>query len=155
MATVVSNSRPSTATTVWSTGDFPGMRVPQYADWCSEDGRDKPTNYPRDSIAYTSTHDTDTAVGYYRDLPERQRDCLRYALATDGEEVHWDLIEAVWDSEATIAMTTMQDLLGLGSDARFNVPGTGADNWRWRITDEALDQDIADRLGALTASTLR
>jgi len=135
--------------------EFPGMRVPQYADWCSEGNRDKPVNYPHDAVGYTSTHDTDTAVGYYRTLDERQRECLGYALATDAEEVHWDLIEAVWDSDAVIAMTTMQDLLGLGSEARFNTPGTAEGNWQWRVTEEALDDGVATRLAGITTATLR
>jgi len=134
---------------------IPGMRVPQYADWCSEDSRDKPVNYPRDAVAYTSTHDTDTAVGYYESLGDEQRDCLHYALATDGSEIHWSLIEAVWDSEANIAMTTMQDLLGLGSDARFNTPGTAEGNWRWRVTEAALTDDVATELAGITTATLR
>jgi len=134
---------------------IPGMRVPQYADWCSEDSRDKPVNYPRDAVAYTSTHDTDTAVGYYESLGDEQRDCLHYALATDGSEIHWSLIEAVWDSEASIAMTTMQDLLGLGSDARFNTPGTAEGNWRWRVTEAALTDDVATELAGITTATLR
>jgi len=134
---------------------IPGMRVPQYADWCSEGNRDKPVNYPADAVAYTSTHDTDTAVGYYRDLTERQRECLHYALATDGAEIHWDLIEAVWDAEATLAMTTVPDLLGLGSEARFNTPGTATGNWDWRVTGEQLDEGVADRLAGVTTATLR
>jgi len=134
---------------------LPGMRVPQYADWCSEGSRDKPVNYPRDCVAYTATHDTDTAVGWYRDLPERQRECLHYALATDGEAIHWDLIEAVWDSDAVLALTTLPDLLGLGSDARFNTPGTTHGNWQWRVTDEQLDPELADRLAGVTAGMLR
>jgi len=129
---------------------FPGMRVPHYADWCTADSRDKPENFPEDAAAYTATHDTDTTVGWYRDLPERQRDCLHYALSTDGEEIHWDLIEAVWNSNAILAFTTMQDLLGLDSHARFNTPGTAEGNWDWRLTREGLDDDVAERLRYLT-----
>ena len=133
----------------------PGMRVAQYADWCSADSRDKPVNYPHNAVGYTSTHDTDTAVGYYDDLGDEQRDCLHYALATDGEAVHWDLLEAVWDSEAVLAMTTVQDLLGLGSEARFNTPGTAAGNWRWRVTEDALTDELAGKLAGITAAALR
>jgi len=135
--------------------DFPGMHVPLYADWCSEHSRDKPTNYPESNVAYTSTHDTDTVRGWYGNLSDRQRECLHYALATDGEEIAWDILEAVWDSDARIAMTTVPDLLGLGSEARFNVPGTVAGNWRWRVRSGALEDDVADRLAGITISTLR
>jgi 4-alpha-glucanotransferase len=129
---------------------FPGMRVPHYADWCAAGSRDKPSNYPENCVAYTSTHDTDTAVGYYGDLPERQRDCLHYALNADGSEFHWTLIDAVWNSNAVLAFTTVQDLLGLDSHARFNTPGTAEGNWSWRVTREGLADDVADRLATLT-----
>ncbi|WP_424000386.1 4-alpha-glucanotransferase [Haloarcula salina] len=135
--------------------DFPGMRVPQYADWCEEGHMYQPMHYPEQSVGYTSTHDTDTVVGYYRDLSDRQRDCLHYNLGTDGSEIHWDLIEAVWNSNAGVAMTTVQDLLGLGSDARFNVPGTATGNWQWRVTEDGLDADIAERLRQVTDRTIR
>ena len=115
--------------------DFPGMRVPVYADWCAEHDRYKPTDYPENCAAYTSTHDSNTVQGWYDDLPGEQRDCLQYALASDGEDVAWDLVEAVWHSEARLAFTTMPDLLGYGSEARFNTPGTTEGNWRWRVTE--------------------
>jgi 4-alpha-glucanotransferase len=129
---------------------LPGMRVPHYADWCTADSRDKPSNYPDNAVAYTSTHDTDTAIGYYQSLDDRQRDCLHYALSTDGSEFNWTLIDAVWNSNAVIAVTTMQDVLGLDSHARFNTPGTETDNWNWRVTREGLDADAAERLATLT-----
>jgi len=134
---------------------IPGMRVPQYADWCAKRHRYKPACYPRDCVAYTATHDTDTVVGYYRGLDAEQRACLEYALGTDGSGIAWDFIDAVWNSEATLAVTTVPDLLERGSEARFNVPGTAAGNWRWRVGADELDDDVADRLAALTAATLR
>jgi len=135
--------------------DLPGMRVPHYAGWCREGDMYQPMHYPEDCAGYTSTHDTDTAVGYYRDLPPEQRECLRYNLGTDGEEIHWDLIEAVWNSNAVLALTTVQDLLGLGSEARLNTPGTAEGNWRWRVTSGALDPAVADRLRRVTDATVR
>ena len=135
--------------------DFPGMRVPQYADWCEQGHMYQPMHYPESSVAYTSTHDTDTIVGFYRELGDRQRDCLKHNLGTDGVEIEWDMIEAVWNSNAVIAMTTVQDLLGLDSDARFNVPGTAKGNWRWRVTEHGLSDDIAERLRQVTDITIR
>jgi 4-alpha-glucanotransferase len=135
--------------------DFPGMRVPQYADWCEQGHMYQPMHYPESSVAYTSTHDTDTIVGFYRELGDRQRDCLKHNLGTDGVDIEWDMIEAVWNSDAVIAMTTVQDLLGLDSDARFNVPGTATGNWRWRVTEHGLNDDIAERLRGITDYTIR
>jgi 4-alpha-glucanotransferase len=135
--------------------DFPGMCVPQYANWCEGGHMYQPMNFPEQSVAYTSTHDTNTIVGYYRELNDRQRDCLEYNLDTDGDEIHWDMIEAVWNSNAVVAMTTMQDLLGLDSDARFNTPGTAKGNWGWRVTENGIDPDIAERLRQITDWTIR
>lgn len=135
--------------------DLPGMRVAQYADWCEGGHMYQPMHFPENTVGYTSTHDTDTVVGYYRDLSDRQRNCLQYNLGTDGDEPHWNLIEAVWNSDARVAMTAMQDLLGLGSEARFNEPGTTADNWTWRVTDAELDPDVSERLWEVTDRTLR
>jgi 4-alpha-glucanotransferase len=135
--------------------DLPGMRIPQYADWCAEDHFYQPHTYPEDVVAYTGTHDTDTAVGWYRSLGDEQRDCLHYYLATDGQEIHWGLLDAVWGSSAGLAIAPIQDVLGLGSDARFNTPGTTSGNWDWRITREGLDEDVARRLWGLTDHHLR
>ncbi|WP_324758046.1 4-alpha-glucanotransferase [Haloarcula montana] len=135
--------------------DFPGMRVSQYADWCEEGNMYQPMHFPENSVGYTSTHDTDTIVGYYESLGERQRDCLHYNLGSDGEDVHWDIIEAVWNADSTIAMTTMQDLLGLGSQARFNTPGTTDGNWAWRVTEPQLTDETADELQLITDATIR
>ena len=134
---------------------FPGMRVPQYADWCQGGNEHQPMNYPKNSVGYTSTHDTDTFEGYYQDLSDRQRECLHYNLGVDGSEINWSIIQAVWRSDAVLACTTMQDLLGLDSHARFNTPGTAHGNWSWRVTSEGLDEGIANKLGTMTQIELR
>lgn len=130
--------------------DLPGMRVPQYADWCAEHHMYKPSDYAEDMVAYTGTHDTDTVVGWHDGLDERQRGCLHFALSTDGFEIHWDLLDAVWGSDARLAIAPMQDLLGLDSHARFNTPGTGSGNWTWRVTEEGFDAGLADAMWSMT-----
>jgi 4-alpha-glucanotransferase len=135
--------------------EFPGMRVPQYADWCQQGHMYQPMHYPDNVVGYTSTHDTNTLVGYYQSLGPEQRDCLHYNLGVDGSNIHWSMIEAVWNSEAVIAFTTMQDLLGLDAHARFNTPGTAEGNWRWRVTREGFDENVADELANLTDIYIR
>ena len=130
--------------------DLPGMRVPLYADWCQEGSMHQPIEYPENVVAYTSTHDTNTVVGYYGTLGNRQRECLHYNLGVGGSDIAWSMIDAVWDSAAVIAIAPMWDLLGLGSEARYNTPGSLEGNWEWRCTDEAFDRAIADRLAELT-----
>lgn len=134
--------------------DIPGMRVPHYADWCEEGHMYQPMHYPRDSVGYTATHDTDTTVGYYESMAPEHRDCLHYNLGVDGSEVAWSMIDAVWGSNAVLAFTTPQDLLSLGSEARLNTPGTAEDNWNWRFREGALD-DVTGRLARITDRHVR
>ena len=133
---------------------LPGMRVPHYADWCEEGHMYQPMHYPRDSVGYTATHDTDTTVGYYESMDPAHRDCLHYNLGVDGSEIAWSMIDAVWGSNAVLALTTPQELLGLGSEARLNTPGTAEGNWNWRFRDGALD-DVTERLARITDRHVR
>jgi 4-alpha-glucanotransferase len=130
------------------------MRVPHYADWCEEGHMYQPMNYPRDSVGYTATHDTDTTVGYYESMDPAHRDCLHYNLGVDGTDIAWSMIDAVWGSNAVLALTTPQDLLGLGSEARLNTPGTAEGNWNWRVREGALD-DVTERLARITDRHVR
>jgi 4-alpha-glucanotransferase len=115
----------------------------------------QPMHYPDNSVGYTATHDTDTVVGYYESLSAEQRSCLEYNIGADGSEINWSLIEAVWRSDAVLAFTTLQDVLGLDSHARFNEPGTTHGNWTWRATAAAFDDDLADRLARVTDEHIR
>jgi len=130
--------------------DAPGMKVMQYADWCSEEHIYLPHTYERDTVAYPGTHDTNTVRGWYESLDDRQVECLHYYLGTDGTEIHWDLIERAWHTASVMAITPLQDLYGLGAEARFNTPGTESGNWDWRCTPEGLDQFPIERLRTLT-----
>jgi 4-alpha-glucanotransferase len=104
-------------------------------------------------MAYTGTHDNDTVAGWYQVTSrEAERDYARRYLGRDGSDIAWDLIRLAWSSVAHTAITTVQDLLSLGNDARINLPGTvGAPNWCWRLQPGALHDGIAARLRELTA----
>ena len=97
-----------------------------------------PANYRRNSVAYTSTHDTDTAAG----LRPRER----AATGLDPHEPHWGLIALAYASRPTLAIVPAQDVLGLGSEARMNRPGKTEGNWRWRLERGALTPALARRL---------
>lgn len=133
----------------------PGIRVFQYADWCTEEHKYLPHACPEDAVAYPSTHDTDTARGYYRSMSDQQRDCIDYYLGTSEQSIHWDLLEAAWHSDAVLAVTMVQDLYGLGSGARFNTPGTTEDNWSWRLTRDQLAEFPVSRLRDITEASDR
>lgn len=140
---------------------FPGMRILQFAFGGDTKTIDLPHNYERNVVAYTGTHDNDTTVGWFTSVAgagstrtpeqiERERTfCLNY-LNTAGKEIHWDFIRAVLASVANTAVVPLQDLLGLGTEARMNLPNSTEGNWSWRFTADALTTDIAARLKELT-----
>ena len=133
--------------------DLPGMAVLQFAFGSSD--RNNP-HYPHqireNQVVYTGTHDTDTTLGWYQSLPaERREEFDNYPLAPGEKAVQWRLLEMAWQSPARYAIAPMQDLLGLGSEARMNQPGTvGPNNWSWRMASGVLTTDLAERLLALT-----
>lgn len=116
----------------------PGMKVLQYANYCEQDHMYMPHTFPEDSVAYASTHDTNTARGWYEGLDDGQRECVHGYFETDGSDVHWHLVGGAYGSDAAMALATPQDVLDLGREARFNTPGTAEGNWTWRLTDEQL-----------------
>ncbi|MGB7210224.1 MAG: 4-alpha-glucanotransferase [Pyrinomonadaceae bacterium] len=140
---------------------LPGMRILQFAFGGDAQNHDLPHNYVSNCVAYTGTHDNDTTVGWWlsqagagstRDAAEISRErqyCLEY-LASDGHKVHWDFIRSVWASVANTAITPMQDILGIGTDARMNLPGSTDGNWKWRMDKNALSDEIIKRLKKLT-----
>lgn len=130
---------------------YPGMKVLTFAFGDDVDAPFLPHNYTRDWIVYTSTHDSNTSVGWYHDeASEKARDYLRRYIARDGSDIAWDFIRLAWSSVAHTAMTTAQDLLSLDSSARMNSPSTASGNWQWRMLPGALNDAIAARLKELT-----
>lgn len=141
---------------------FPGMRVLQFA-FLGEKGESEhlPHNHPRRCVVYTGTHDNDTAVGWFDERPGRQsartveeirterRRVLEYTGA-DPREIHWAMIRLAMGSVGRTAIVPVQDVLGLGSEARMNRPGLEAGAWRWRLMPGLLSQAQADRLRSLT-----
>ncbi|HET7747321.1 MAG TPA: 4-alpha-glucanotransferase [Vicinamibacteria bacterium] len=140
---------------------FPGMAILQFAFGSDPQGSTFiPHNFPRNRVVYTGTHDNDTTVGWWTSSAgadstrtaeeiERERDFARRYLQTDGSEIHWAFIRAVLSSVADLAIVPLQDVLGLGSEARMNLPGRPGGNWRWRFRWEQLTPEIRGRLREL------
>lgn len=140
---------------------FPGMRVLQFA--FSGDPRDThlPHNYVHNTVVYTGTHDNDTVVGWFNakagDGSTREQEqieleranAMKY-LGTDGSEINWDFIRAAQVSVADVAVINLQDLLGLDSNARMNIPAVEEGNWGWRFKPGALTKELSDRLREMT-----
>jgi 4-alpha-glucanotransferase len=127
---------------------LPGMKILQFG-FSSPTDPFLPHNYIANCVAYTGTHDNDTVCGWLDTAPENEREyALRY-LNTDGSSFAWSMIRAIWSSVAVYAITPMQDLLGLGGEARMNFPSRLGGNWEWRMADDDLSLDLADRLKEL------
>jgi len=130
---------------------LPGMAVLQFAFDNDPSNPHKPENFSERLVVYTGTHDMDTVLGWWRGMsPAHQA-----ATGLDPAEPHWSLIELAFDSRASLAVVQAQDVLGLGSEARMNRPGTSEGNWCWRLEPGALTDELAARLVALTAASGR
>jgi 4-alpha-glucanotransferase len=133
---------------------FPGMKVLLFAF-----GEDDPSHpylphtYERNCVAYTGTHDNNTARGWFENeaRPEEKERLARYmGREVDATSVGWELIRLAFMSVADLAVVPAQDLLGLGAQARMNKPSTTRGNWEWRILPGQLDEALARRLAEIT-----
>ncbi|HEX6126670.1 MAG TPA: 4-alpha-glucanotransferase [Pyrinomonadaceae bacterium] len=132
--------------------DFPGMRILQFAFGGDAGNQALPHNYIRNCVAFTGTHDNDTAVGWWEALPAdnpAREHCMKY-LDTDGSNIHWEMIRAIWASVADTAVAPLQDVLGLDNDARMNQPATTSGNWAWRFKKDELTDELAEKLRQIT-----
>jgi 4-alpha-glucanotransferase len=130
---------------------LPGMRILQFAFGSdAPDNPHKPHNYVKNAVVYTGTHDNDTTLGWLHALTTAERTrALRY-LHSDGQAVHWDMIRTALASVADTAIVPLQDVLGLGTTARMNLPGTQQHNWRWRVLPEQFQAQLGEQLRLLT-----
>ena len=120
------------------------MKILQFAFDGSPGNPYLPHNHKRSTIVYTGTHDNDTTLGWYRSLDDTVRRRVDFLLRGDLLPMPEALLRATLASAASLAVMPIQDLLGLGSEARFNTPGTVAGNWRWKLWHGALDHGLAD-----------
>jgi 4-alpha-glucanotransferase len=138
--------------------DFPGMAILQFAFGNDPQAPDfKPHNYPHHLVAYTGTHDNDTVEGWWNSKAgggsirtaedvEKEMVYARRYLNTDGHDIHWVMIRTLMASVADTVLYPLQDVLGVGSEGRMNLPGSSSGNWRWRFRQEGLAPEIATRL---------
>ncbi len=128
--------------------NLPGMKVFQFS-FSGPDNPFLPHNYVPNCVAYTGTHDNDTARACYESMTEQERDFARRYMRVDGSDFAWDLIRGVWSSVAKLAITPMQDALNLGGEARMNFPSRLGGNWEWRMTEQDMREDIAAKFREL------
>lgn len=126
---------------------FPGMKVIQFAFDSREDSDYLPHNYPKHCVVYTGTHDNDTVMGWMKSAPkESVKFAKQYLNLTKEEGYNWGMMRAAWSSVADMAIVPLQDLLGLGSEARINTPSTIGENWKWRATSDQITNALAKKL---------
>jgi 4-alpha-glucanotransferase len=102
-------------------------------------------------VVYTGTHDNNTTVGWFEERsPEARERVTRYLGFSSDWGIHWELIRLAMSSVAVYALFPLQDILGLGGDAKMNKPSTAEGNWAWRYRSEMLTEEVSDRLKSLT-----
>jgi 4-alpha-glucanotransferase len=141
---------------------LPGMRVLQFG-FGPDSGSEKhlPHRFVPHCVVYTGTHDNDTTKGWFTSTDvattqtweeiESERAYARRYLDSPGNEIHWDMIRLAFSSVADTAVIPLQDILGLDSRARMNLPGKAEGNWLWRFKKGQLDRQAHDRYAELTA----
>ena len=126
---------------------YPGMKILQFAFDSREESDYLPHNYPTNCVVYTGTHDNDTTLGWYRSLNHRDKAfAKRYLNIKSDKDVQWVFIRSALSSVADTAVIPMQDYLGLGAEARMNVPSTLGTNWKWRMKKGVCTEELAKQI---------
>ncbi|WP_103664933.1 4-alpha-glucanotransferase [Gracilimonas amylolytica] len=126
--------------------NFPGMKIIQFAFDSDSTNSFLPHNYSQNSVAYSGTHDNDTAIGWYRSANETEQHRARTYTRSDGKNIHWEFIRLGMLSVSDQAIFPLQDYMGLDAEHRMNIPGTSSNNWLWRYTTDMLDSVDEDHI---------
>jgi 4-alpha-glucanotransferase len=130
--------------------NLPGMKILQFAFDSEESSDFLPHTYNKNCIVYTGTHDNEPVEGWFKKAKANDRIFALNYCHGKARTIHWDMIRTAWASVANTAIAAMQDLLGLGSDARMNLPGSTENNWEWRMKDDDANEILAEKLADLT-----
>jgi 4-alpha-glucanotransferase len=129
---------------------MPGMRILQFAFGGGPENRYLPHHYDRNTAVYTGTHDNDTTAGWFGRLAEHERAFVRRYVPQTQDGPAWDFLRLAWSSVADYALAPLQDVLGLGNEARMNLPGQAAGNWSWRYNPETVNDHLVGRMREMT-----
>jgi len=136
-------------TELLETTGLPGMKILQFG-FGAIDSTHAPHNHSVNSVVYTGTHDNDTTRGWFASVSDEERGRALAYLGGTADSIHWTMMRAAETSVARWAIIPAQDVLGLGTEARMNVPGVGDGNWRWRLRAGALNDSAAEMLEWVT-----
>jgi len=126
---------------------YPGMKILEFAFDSRQDNDYLPHNYTSNSVCYTGTHDNDTIMGWLKTAKRKDKEfAIHYCNLNKTEGYNWGFIRTAYASVSDYAIVQMQDILGLGSEARMNTPSTLGGNWSWRMKKEALTPSISKKL---------
>lgn len=131
---------------------FPGMKILTFGFDSNSENPFLPHNYEKNFIVYTGTHDNDTVMGWVETTAPKEQveNAIEYLNLTKEEGYNWGFIRGAWSSVGDIAIAQMQDFLGLGNEARINLPSTLGINWRWRIKENACTEELAEKIYNVT-----
>jgi len=126
------------------------MKVLQFAFDSREESDYLPHNYTQNCVVYTGTHDNDTTIGWYEKLNSRDKSFAKRYLAIKGKkDINWVFIRAALSCVADTAVLPMQDYLGLGGEARMNMPSTLGTNWKWRMLPDVCTEELAEKIRSM------
>ena len=135
---------------------YPGMKVLEFAFDSGEENDYLPHKYTNNCVVYTGTHDNDTVMGWVETAKQSDIDYARsYCKMPPDEPFNWGLIRTAYESKADMAIVPVQDILGLGKEARMNTPSTTGANWSWRVDAATLTEELANKLKTLSVRTGR
>ncbi|MBD5521550.1 MAG: 4-alpha-glucanotransferase [Lachnospiraceae bacterium] len=130
---------------------YPGMKILQFAFDSREESDYLPHNYTSNCVVYTGTHDNDTTLGWLKCMKRRDvAFAKRYLNTKKNKDIQWEFIRAAMASVADTCIIPMQDYLGLGSEARINIPSTLGLNWKWRMLPDAFNEELAIKIRNMT-----
>jgi 4-alpha-glucanotransferase len=132
------------------TFEFPGMKILQFA--FTNDATDKflPHNHVKNCVVYPGTHDNDTCLGWFKTAPEKETEYFKRYAGSNGENIHLDFLRLGMSSIADTALFALQDLFGLDTECRMNMPSKPDGNWEWRFTHKDLTAELALKLKTMT-----
>jgi 4-alpha-glucanotransferase len=130
---------------------IPGMRVLQFGFGDPGAHIYLPHRYEHNTVVYTGTHDNDTTLGWWKNIatPHEKEHARAYLGLKDDSQIHWAMLRAAEASIADLCIVPLQDVLGLGSDARMNTPSRPENNWKWRYRPGDLRPELAERLALI------
>ena len=129
--------------------------------------KEKPSPVSENMVVYTGTHDNDTIIGRFNSMNSNghpvqselelkaERDRALSFFNSDGSNIHWNFIKLALDSEARMVITPLQDILGLGTESRMNIPGTVGNNWEWRYSEDLLLPEMVEKMRSLIKNSGR